>query len=595
MKISCIYIENFRNFKKLDVNLSTHAVIVGENKIGKSNLLYALRLILDPSLPDSARNLQIEDFWDGLHPLTKDDRIIISIEITDYEDNADLMAVLAEYLISPEPMISRLTYVFQPLPDLEEEPKKESDYEFFIYGGDDPERRIGYEIRRRIPMDLLPALRDAEDDLAHWRRSPLKPLLDEVASNINIDELEDIAEKIYKATDEIRELSHVKNLSKEISDKLIHMVGPSYSVEMILGISPIEPERLLRTLKLFIDGGKRGIGEASLGSANLLYLVLKSLELEQLAEQKSRDHTFLAIEEPEAHLHPHIQRLVYKEFLRPRVQQAEERVINENRTILLTTHSPYIVSVSPLQSFILLKKSTDGKSSEAVSTASLELNQKEIEDLERYIDVTRGEILFAKGILLVEGDAEEFILPVIGKLNDYDFDELGFSVCAVSGTNFLPFVKLIGQEALDIPFAIITDFDPLENGSGLGEDRVLKLLNEILGDDEFKKHDKTKLLKMAPKFGIFLGEHCLEVDLFKNGQHESICKTLLELSENSSAKNRAKEWLKKPSSIDATRFIKDITEIGKGRFAQRLATNIKISSCPEYIRRAMKYVFDKYR
>jgi len=107
MRISCLYIENFRNFKKVDVNLSTHAVIVGENKIGKSNLLYALRLILDPSLPDSARHLRIEDFWDGLRPLKKDDRIIISVGITDYEKNADLMAVLAEYLISPEPMISR--------------------------------------------------------------------------------------------------------------------------------------------------------------------------------------------------------------------------------------------------------------------------------------------------------------------------------------------------------------------------------------------------------------------------------------------------------------------------------------------------------
>ena len=257
MIISRIYIENFRNFKKLDLSLSSHAVIVGENKIGKSNFLHALRLILDPSLPDSARHLRIEDLWDGLNTLTKDDRVIISIELAQYEDSEDLMAVLAEHLISAEPMISRLTYIFQPLPDLEIEPQNESDYEFFIYGGDAPERRIGYELRRRIPLDFLPALRDAENDLASWRRSPLKPLIDEAARNINMEELEVIAEKIFAVTNEIREIPDVKALSAQITDRLADMVGASHAVEMMLGFSPTEPERLLRALRLFIDGGKR--------------------------------------------------------------------------------------------------------------------------------------------------------------------------------------------------------------------------------------------------------------------------------------------------------------------------------------------------
>jgi putative ATP-dependent endonuclease of OLD family len=73
MHISRIRIQNFRNFRDLDVALGEDAVIVGENKIGKSNLLHALRLILDPSMPDSARQLREEDFWDELpRPLGKD-------------------------------------------------------------------------------------------------------------------------------------------------------------------------------------------------------------------------------------------------------------------------------------------------------------------------------------------------------------------------------------------------------------------------------------------------------------------------------------------------------------------------------------------
>jgi putative ATP-dependent endonuclease of OLD family len=66
MRISRIQIDNFRNFQHCEVYLNTHAVIVGENKIGKSNLIHALRLVLDPRLPDVERQLRLEDFWDGL-------------------------------------------------------------------------------------------------------------------------------------------------------------------------------------------------------------------------------------------------------------------------------------------------------------------------------------------------------------------------------------------------------------------------------------------------------------------------------------------------------------------------------------------------
>jgi putative ATP-dependent endonuclease of OLD family len=62
MKLTRIYIRNFRNFREVDITLEGNAVIVGENRVGKSNLLYALRLIFDPTLPDSARQLGQGDF-----------------------------------------------------------------------------------------------------------------------------------------------------------------------------------------------------------------------------------------------------------------------------------------------------------------------------------------------------------------------------------------------------------------------------------------------------------------------------------------------------------------------------------------------------
>src|SRR6267143_1841456 len=99
MRLSRIYVENFRNFALLDVNLSTPTVIVGENKIGKSNLLYALRLLLDPSLPDTARQLREEDFWDGIpRPLKKEHKIIVSVDFIDFDSNEDVLEILSDHL-----------------------------------------------------------------------------------------------------------------------------------------------------------------------------------------------------------------------------------------------------------------------------------------------------------------------------------------------------------------------------------------------------------------------------------------------------------------------------------------------------------------
>lgn len=593
MHISRVQIENFRNFHALDVTIGEDAVIVGENKVGKSNLLHALRLILDPSLPDSARQLKDEDFWDGLaRPLTQDDVIKISIDFVDFENDERYLAVLGEFLISPEPMVSRLNYVFKPM-SADGEPIKESDYEFFIYGGEKPENRIGSEFRRRLPLDLLPALRDAEGDLANWRRSPLRPLLDEVSARIDRSTLQELADDISSATDAVTNTAEISALADQITSRLSDMVGSAHALEMTLGFSPTEPERLLRALRLFIDGGRRGVGEASLGSANLLHLALMSLELEQLVEQGKRDHTFLAIEEPEAHLHPHLQRLVYRDFLHRRLHQETNEAGEARRlatSVLMTTHSPHIVSVSPLRSLVLLKKSSEGDGSKAVSTANLDLEEKDQQDLERYLDVTRGEMLFAKGVFLVEGEAEVYILPALGKLIGYDFDELGLTVCSVAGTNFAPYIKLLGPASLDVPFAVLTDFDPLDEGKNLGEKRILTLLQHLVLEKTAPKKDRTEQLELAREKGLFLNEYTLEVDLFTCGRENSVCKTLIELAPSEAARKRAAAWKENPAGLDAETFLGDIEQIGKGRFAQRLAGNMTGNRCPNYIKEAIEHV-----
>lgn len=598
MRISRIQIDNFRNFRRLDVETGASIVVVGENAVGKSNLLFALRLVLDPTLPDSARQLRKEDFWDGLtdgRSVSREDRIQISVDLTDFEDNDDQLAILAEHLVGAEPMVARLTYVFQPLTTLEDDPTRDSDFEFHLYGGDRPENRISSDLRRRMPLDFWHALRDAEGDLSNWRHSPLRPLLDRAAAEIERDRLEELAEGITRATAAIAETDAVKDVNSSLHDKLVELIGAWNAIETALGFTPADAERLIRSLRLFIDGGSRSISEASLGMANVIYLALQSLHIDLQIEEGNRCHTFLGIEEPEAHLHPHVQRRLFRTFLRAR--QPDPQPANESTslhshgtTILLTTHSPHLASVSPARSFVLLRRNKADGSTVAVSTAQIDLDEVEVDDIERYLNVTRGEALFARGIVFVEGEAEEYLVPVLAKLLGHDLDELGVSVCSVAGTHFLPYIKFFGPHGLNIPYAVVTDSDPGTPHTGLA--RIRKMLSHLCPDEVAEADEGDALTDLASQHGLFATDQTFEVALWKCGRKQTFLSAMRAFG-SGPAKKRAKEWADGTVPFDPVRMLKDIDGIGKGRFAQRWAYHIAQQDkkmCPKSITDALTYV-----
>jgi putative ATP-dependent endonuclease of the OLD family len=170
VRLSRLIIRNFRNFEAIDVALSNNVVLLGENRIGKSNLLFAIRLVLDPTLPDAARQLKLSDFWDGCD-LAQCPQIEVHLDFAEFDADAAQTALLTDFRIAGDPTIARLSYVFRKKPEVAGPPQSGEDCEFVVCGGGNETRPIPSRLRRRIALDMLDALRDAEGQLGSWRNS----------------------------------------------------------------------------------------------------------------------------------------------------------------------------------------------------------------------------------------------------------------------------------------------------------------------------------------------------------------------------------------------------------------------------------------
>jgi putative ATP-dependent endonuclease of OLD family len=234
------------------------------------------------------------------------------------------------------------------------------------------------------------------------------------------------------------------------------------------------------------------------------------------------------------------------------------------------------------------------------STASIGLSDDEVDDLARYLDVTRAEMLFARGVLLVEGDAERFLMPVFAETLKTPLDHLGISVCSVAGTNFQPYVKFL--TGLGIPFAVITDWDPQgDDKTPLGWNRTLGLVEIVhrantgkSAKDLIKEldaiEDPITFCDRCEEFGVFSNVDTLEIDLFKGDFVTPIVETLRETSFSKERKALIETWSKKPKELNNDEYLKMVETIGKGRFAQRLASRVSGVKPPAYITRAIKFL-----
>jgi putative ATP-dependent endonuclease of OLD family len=631
MHITELRIRNFRNFLKAKFCFEPGVnTLIGENGSGKTNVFHAIRLLLDESLERNAIYLRETDFCRDLGNW-RGHWVVISATFAnlDASEGCQLLRHAAAHMNGTN--VGTCTYVFRPKKEARKKmfelcgQREElhefltslsiADYEALFTGravgdcldddtyqgwsGDlmgadcpDPEKEdtsaMGVRmapIYQEVACTFVRALRDVVSDLRGFRGNPLLTLLRGMESEIQVENAASITDQVRKLNEDISSLEEIKALAQDIEGALKKAVGHTYGPNVDITSSlPDSMERLLQRLSLLIGDSatseyKGELHEQSLGAANLIYLSLKLLEYERKLSTDRVAHFFL-IEEPEAHIHTHIQKTLFA------------NLPSTNTQVIVSTHSTHISSAAKIRSVNVLAKKADH--AEVYQPAN-GMDDKEMRRVERYLDAVRSTLLFAKGVLLVEGDAELVVIPAMLKaVFGVTPDELGFSLISMSSAFFDHIATLFSEERIQRPCAILTDGDAALCELPEDPEEDTKKEAHARAAQESGQLRRTVLeARSATNVWVapFFAEHTFEVDFLEAGNAQETVDTLTEIYIDAGAMERSEELLLSDDlAVSGQEILRLAAKEGKGWFAVLLAEHLSPwTEIPNYILEAIAF------
>lgn len=535
MKIEKVHIKGFRNFEDEEIVFQPKTLIIGANDVGKTNLLYALRILFDKSISEHDLELNDSDY----NAYSNADTIEITATICDVTE--DCLLCTFGGAIKDGSVIIRYT--------------NSKNGQYSIWMGYNEEVLAEYPTRqyiKRLNMQYVDTNRDLFKFLKQERMQILqisKELLKEEQKEADEEKTKGIQNALNEINNQINSLNYVLSALENVNTELAELSADNEDQKIRFIAGESDAGKLLDNLTLSFSTGNNLLSIGGDGRNNQIFL---ATWIAKQNIQKNVDHvTFYAVEEPEAHLHPHQQRK-----LSTYIQE------KFGEQIFITTHSSHIAAkFTPAN---ILRLYTLKKKTYAASGGCSDILKEVFENFGYRMNALSAECFFASGVFLVEGVSEVLFYTALSNAINVDLDRLNITILSVEGVGFKPYIAVC--DALNIPWVMRTDNDVFakpskkpEKNYYAGVSRIMGILSQIENADNeliqyWAEHNKenewaykTKpttqaiglnkyIRKNITSYGIYLSNVDLETDLAQSSLYAILKKYYGKRTESSLVK-----------------------------------------------------------
>ncbi|MFC5044118.1 ATP-dependent endonuclease [Aquimarina hainanensis] len=531
MYISNLKIKNYRNFKDFNIKLKPLTLIVGENNIGKSNLLNSLGLIFSQDISIyKKRNLEVSDFnydvilqykrdiIDNEKPLEEITFPVIEISATLVDWDEDQESVISDWYVNEELTEAELTYRYAPVSsfdrlaelatqrefinkfkiDIGEEkfselPEKEildlinfpiSKYYYSIIGGNQNDTQANMYHLNQLKFELLDALRDAKLELSASHRGNL---LFRVLNAKEENEYQDLKKQLVGLHNSIKENEAIQGIKEGISTQLdkISLTTEDFTNNINLIFSLPNVEDILKKLSLIYGENPLKIEHNGTGRNNLLFMSLILSYIEDPSSMESNYFRVVGIEEPESHLHANLQNHLAQniELL---IKEEGSNTYRKDIQLILVSHSNHITTKIDFDNTVVLYKNDNTLSTHYVldGFSNNAEDRKRIKYLRKYLDAENINLFYSRKIILVEGISEKLLLPTFFKIETSNtIEKSSCCVVNINGLAFKNFLDIV-KNGYHTKCLVLTDSDI----NTRAEDRAENLADLYSDIDQISVH-----------------------------------------------------------------------------------------------------------
>jgi putative ATP-dependent endonuclease of OLD family len=474
------------------------------------------------------------------------------------------------------------------------------------------------DLREYLKSTYLRPLRDAERELRSGRRSRLSRILGALptmaaqAKSAEGGAPATLVDTLRAADRLVDENPGVQSVQDAVNTQFLDRLSFSGDeLKATLGLGAKGSfDQILERFELYLNPapGRTERTPRGLGYNNLLFMAAELLLLQSHPDQVP----FLLIEEPEAHLHPQHQSLFMQMLERHSAASAVAGAEQNRVQILLTTHSPHLAANAKVESLVLMAK----HAVYPLAKGQTRLDADDYSFLRRFLDATKANLFFARGLLMVEGDAENILLPAIARKMGRPLEDHGVSIVNVGHVGLFRYSRILQRTAgpvVPTPVALLHDRD-------IPPDAAKAMVGERKTESEWDAAKKaTRLANMAAEDGqcvrAFISDQwTLEFDFARNADLAALMHRAIRLAGASRRSPRAEviadadkelaEWNGKfgagtdAVAVEIFRPLHD-RKVSKTEAAEQLADlvdkladtpEVFRAKCPQYLREAIDYV-----